>query len=674
MVNEKQEAELRYGCKERKEDILAETLSVPFQLIKKFGNVKKEEWYNMLIFGDNLQALKHLKNLQDEGKLEKIKLVFIDPPFGTGDIYDASSGTPAYSNKLQGAQFLEFLRKRLVFLRELLAKDGSIYVRIDYHYGHYIKVLMDEIFDKENFRNEIVVNRTKGKKKIGESFSHMVDSVFLYSKNNKLNVVVAETLQFRAINDILSKIKSKEINKDKLKKILYEVLWVPLDHRPGERITSKERIVFGKKFDPPKGRHWIKSQKKLDQLFSENKLRLKCKSCGQTHYSGRWKKCSKCGKDEPVIEILLDSEILSDNWTDIPGYSQRSGYPTENSEELLERVIRASSKEGDLVLDCFAGSGTAGAVAEKLKRRWVMVDSSKYAIYTMIKRLHNLKEKIGNKGKSLKPKPFVLYNAGLYLDQDFIKTMQEDDYKKFALELFQAQEKEEEINGFKFQGILNNRSVHVFSQKNYLTYDFIDDLHKTVGSALKDSVYIIVPQSAVRFNEDYVDRGNIRYHILKIPYSLIQEILNKGFTRIQQVTSKKELGTPRLKNVLGIGFDFIYPPEIKCKYYRIKPKGKITGYIGGEDLIIEIKTFEPVQITKKPEKIEHPISMMLIDRDYNGEFFNMTDSWFGDDIEKKNGKIEISGKVGKKIMIIYIDVLGNEKVEIKSPDDFKKVG
>ena len=159
------EYELIYKGKQREEDILAETLSVPFQPIKQFGKMEKDSWNNMLIFGDNLQALKHLLKQKQNGKLKNadgtdgIRLVYIAPPFGTGDIYDAK-GVPAYSAKLQGVKFIDFLRKRLILLRELLADDGSIYVRIDYHFGHYVKVIMDEVFGKNNFRNEIVVSKS----------------------------------------------------------------------------------------------------------------------------------------------------------------------------------------------------------------------------------------------------------------------------------------------------------------------------------------------------------------------------------------------------------------------------------------------------------------------------------------------------------------------------------
>jgi len=97
------------------------------------------------------------------------------------------------------------------------------------------------------------------------------------------------------------------------------------------------------------------------------------------------------------------------------------GYPTQKPLKLLDRIVKVSSNAGDIILDAFAGSGTTGAVAEKLGRKWIMIDSSKLAIYTMQKRMLNLKTEIGNKGKALKPKPFVLYNAGLYLDSGFIE-------------------------------------------------------------------------------------------------------------------------------------------------------------------------------------------------------------------------------------------------------------
>ncbi|MGB9708362.1 MAG: site-specific DNA-methyltransferase [Candidatus Pacearchaeota archaeon] len=615
---EPKEIELKYGIKEREEDILADTMAMPFQPVKQFGKVKEGEWHNMLIFGDNLQALKYLKKLQDEGKLEKIKLVFIDPPFGTGDIYDAK-GAPAYSAALQGAEYLEFLRKRLVLLREILAEDGSIYVRIDYHFGHYIKVIMDEVFGKNNFRNEIVVNRTKAHAKIEGRFIQQTDSIFFYT------------------NGGLATFKFLE------RKI--EPTWYPLLHFPREDPTP--RIIFGKKYYPPKGRRWALSQERIDKLAAEGKIRI-----------------SK--KGEP--EVLYNTELVRSDWLDIAGYSQIWGFPTENSEQLLERIITASSNPSDLVLDCFAGSGTTGAVAEKLGRRWIMVDSSKLAIYTMIKRMHNLKEEIGNKGEPLKPKPFVLYNAGLYEDHNFILKMGEENFKRFALDLFQAEPKDFEINGLKMDGVLFNCPVKVFSQKGYLTEEYVGQLHETIGEYIKARMFIIAPASRVYFLQDYIEKDGIRYYVLRIPYSVIDELHKRAFTRPLQPTSAKDIN----QNIEQIGFDFIHPPNVKAEYYRRKPKDKLIE----EELVIEIKEFEAVQRAKEPVEFKDPkeaLSMVLIDKDYKSKYFNMTDYFFADEIKKEGYKIRITAdKLGEKVCIIYLDIFGNERIEVKGIKEFKR--
>lgn len=623
------EYELVYKGKKKKEDILANTMSVPFQAVKKFGNVKKDEWHNKLIFGDNLQALKHLMNDPDvydqKTRQGKIRLIYIDPPFGTGDIYDAK-GAPAYSAALRGAEYIESLRERLIFLHELLAPDGSIYLRIDYHFGHYIKAIMDEIFGKNNFRNEIVITRSKYTKTAPRRFLTKTDSLFFHTKS--------ESYQYNSIR------KEKPIE---------EQIWRPFLHLPGENKTNRYRLIEGKKFYPPRGRHWAFSQKNLDIAYSKDLARINPKT------------------GNPEIKTI-DTEV-SNNWTDIPGYTARpGGYPTENSEVLLERVITASSNPEDLVLDAFAGSGTTGAVAEKLGRRWIMVDSSKLAIYTMIKRIFNLREKIGNKGKPLKPKPFALYNAGLYEDHGFILKIGEANYKNFALELFQCEPKDFEINGLPMDGLLFNCPVKVFSQKGYLTEEYIDELHNTVGEYVKARMFTIAPASRVYFLQDYIEKKGIRYYVLRIPYSVIDELHKRQFTRPMQPVSEKEIN----QNIEQIGFDFIHPPEVKAKYYIKKLSGELF-----EEMVIEIKGFEAVQRAKEPVEFKDPkdaLSVVLVDIDYTGEYFNMTHRFFADEIKKEKYKIRIRNpKPEKKIMIVYIDIFGNERVEVKAIKDFKKV-
>jgi len=503
---------------------------------------------------------------------------------------------------------LEFLRKRLVFLKELLTDDGSIYVHLDWRKGHYVKVLMDEIFGENHFRNEVVwcygtMQTVKSK------LANKHENIYIYSRSDKP---------------------------------VYNIVY--------EEYTDDYVARF--RYEDEKGKFMVRSKTGQGDLTLEDEE----KHPGETYR--QYISEGALPKDWWEID-MLNSNALERIIT--------GKYPTQKPERLLERIIKISSNEGDIVLDAFAGSGTTGAVAEKLGRKWIMIDSSKLAVYTMQKRMLNLKEEIGNKGRALRPKPFVLYNAGLYLDSGFIEKMDEADYKRFVLELFNAEPSDHKIKGVQMHGILENRPVMVFSQKDYLTHEFVDDLHKTVGSGLKDGMYIIVPQSVVRFNEDYIDKGKTRYHILRVPYSIIQKILERGFARGLQPLSRADIN----QTIESIGFDFIYPPKVECKYYEGKEKTLF------DNLVIEIKKFEPVQISKKPIEFEdskkEALSMVMIDEDYDGKVFDMDHYFFGDEIVKNNFKVVFpKQKAGKKIMIIYLDVLGNEKVEVKDIKDFKK--
>jgi len=180
---EKREYELVYHGKDREEDIIADTLAVPLQPVRTFGK-NGVDWHNMLIFGDNLQAMKTLLEMKKAGKLANadgtpgVRCIYIDPPFGTGDEYGSLDGEKAYTAKLKGSNFIEFLRKRLVFLRELLSNDGCIFIRIDYHFRHYLKVVLDEIL---LFRNEIIINRVPKRLRNLKRFNVGVESLFLYA-------------------------------------------------------------------------------------------------------------------------------------------------------------------------------------------------------------------------------------------------------------------------------------------------------------------------------------------------------------------------------------------------------------------------------------------------------------------------------------------------------------
>jgi DNA modification methylase len=638
----KKEYELTYADKEREEDILADTFAVPLQPVKTFGS-NGDGWTNKLIFGDNLQVLKTLMN--DPDVKGKVRLVYIDPPFGTGDIYNARGEAPAYSAKLQGAKFIEFLRKRMVFLREILAYDGSIYVRTDYHFGHYLKAIMDEVFEKENFRNEIIINRFKRQLRGLNQYNVANDTILFYGTSE--NVVFEEISRSRICSFCGAK-KEPE---------WHHMVSSGLRRPP-------ERIILGRLMLPPKGQHWKYTQRKIAQMTSEGRMRIN-EAITYTDIEGN--------RVKGVPEFLQTEDIpVDNNWTDLKGYQLSARYPTENPEELLERVIRASSAKGDLVLDAFAGSGTTGVVAEKLGRRWIMIDCGKLAIYTMQKRLLNLREQIGNRGKPLKPKPFTLYNAGLY-DYQKLKQLPWEEYRDFVLKLFQCRDEGHKIAGVDLDGYLGADDVLVFNYQKYrdavLDRGFIDDLHSILGDRIGRRFFIIAPAASVAFLEDYIEKGNTRYFVLRIPYSIIDELHRKGFTHIKQPVSEMDVNN----TVDAVGFDFIQIPDAECEYYLDKPRGQVSLGHGDKDEVIKIQKFESNIISKKPLHYENmeTLSMVMADYNYDGKVFNFDDVSYAEDLKRQDYEIRFdSNKLDGQMMLIYIDIFGNEKREVKRLKDF----
>jgi site-specific DNA-methyltransferase (adenine-specific)/adenine-specific DNA-methyltransferase len=578
----KKEYELTYADKEREEDILADTMMVPLQPVKTFGN-NGNGWTNKLIFGDNLQVLKTLMN--DPEVKGKVRLIYIDPPFATRQEFRGSQDQKAYQDKIAGSEFMEFLRKRLIFLREILADDGTIYVHLDYRTLHYIKLLMDEIFGKERLINEAV-------------YSYRIQGISQSSWARK-----HQTLLFYA----------------KTPNYLF---------KPEKEIVYYEKPFIDTKKDE-KGRYY-------NDVFVRDV----------------W----DCDYTKPFIS----------------GSKEYIGYRTQKSEGLLKRIIEASTEEGDLVLDAFAGSGTAGAVAEKLGRRWIMIDCGKLAIYTMQKRLLNLREEIGNKGKPLKAKPFTLCNAGLY-DYRMIKELPWEEYRAFVLKLFQCRDERHRIAGLELDGYLGADDVLVFNYKKYedavLDRGFIDDLHSILGDRVGRRFFIVAPAASVMFLEDYIERGNTRYFVLRIPYSIIDELHRKGFTHIKQPVSEMDVND----TVDAVGFDFIQIPEVECEYYLDKPRGQVGLGHSGKDAVIKINRFESNIISKKPVHFENfeTLSMVMVDYDYNGEVFNFDDVFYAEDLKKQDYEIRFdSTKLDGQMMLIYIDIFGNEKREVKKLGDF----
>jgi adenine specific DNA methylase Mod len=306
----KAEYELVYADKEPKASILTNTMEAPLQEVRVFNedNEWEDGWKNMLIFGDNLLALKTLyEDIKQGGPNEyglrnKIKLIYIDPPFATKSDF-MKDREKAYRDKVIGAKFIEFIRRRLFFLREILADDGSIYVHLDWKKGHYVKAILDEVFGEHNFVNEIIW-AYKEREMSKDAWNRKHDTIFMYGK-------------------------------------------------------TKNRIF-----------NW----KDVAEDYSGYTLKKKFK---WTDEEGRkYRLRYRDGRNDPSEEgedtyrqYVDESGVPARDWWLLPILNQaakeRTDYPTQKSEILLEKIIKASSNKNDIVLDCFAGSGTTLAVAEK---------------------------------------------------------------------------------------------------------------------------------------------------------------------------------------------------------------------------------------------------------------------------------------------------------------------
>jgi len=602
---EKREYELVYYGKDREEDIIADTLAVPLQPVRTFGKNAGNGWKNMLIFGDNLQVMKSLLELKKAGKLcsadgtPGVRLIFIDPPFSTKQEFRGTEDQKAYQDKIAGAQFLEFLRKRLVMMRELLSDDGSIIVHLDLRKAHHIKLLMDEIFSEARIVNEIIWHYENKLGTGGDKFDGRHDTLFWYGRGtsyvfNPIHLAVKE----RKLQPVTQKIEGKRV--------------------------------------------WLRD-KKGNRLYQESR----------------------------------DTRPVGDVWTIPiinPVASERLGFPTQKPEALAERVINMASRAGDIVMDAFAGSGTTCAVAEKLGRRWIGIDCGKLAIYTMQKRMLNLRREIGNKGPKLEPKPFTLYNAGLY-DFSKLRELAWQDWRFFALQLFECRDEQHRINGIDFDGYRQGASVMVFNHMEAkhkdarITEDTIEEIHGAVGSRVGKKVFIVAPALAFDFQQDYLDFEKVRYYALRIPYSIIHELHRREFTALKQPSDEMAVND----TVEAVGFDFIRTPELKYKTGTEKPKGE--SFVYG---FVKIETFKSDAVVREPFKKKgnlETLSMVMLDFDYNeqAKIFDLDEVHYADAIEEESWKARFrTDQLGKKMMAVFLDIYGNEARVLIDATEFGK--
>jgi len=345
-------------------------------------------WRNKLIWGENKYVMASLLQGDPSIGLEplagKVDLIYIDPPFATGadfsinmkvgdaewtkeaSIIEETAYRDTWGTWPRLDSYLQMMYERLLLMKDLLSDTGSIYVHLDWHVGHYVKLIMDEIFGKENFRNEIAWCYT-GPRKTPKAFSRKHEIILFYSKTPS-----------------------------------YKFNQLTIPHKSGIHDTGQVETFGGLR----------KGQISQEQI-------------------------------EGIKKLEERGKVLEDWWIDIWATeryrSELTGFPTQKPEALLERIIKASSNEGDLVADFFCGSGTTQAVSEKLGRRWIGGDLSRFAIQVTRKRMLDIPD----------CKPFQALNLGKYERKHWqvnvLNGRQEDgqkalgDYLRFIVALYRAE-------------------------------------------------------------------------------------------------------------------------------------------------------------------------------------------------------------------------------------------
>ena len=293
----------------------------------------------VLFGGDNFVALSSLIQSGYEGKID---LVYIDPPYNTNQIFTvetdrtstisrSKNGDTAYRDDMPVEDYLEFMRERLVLIRELLSEQGSLYLHIDQKMGHYLKILLDEIFGSANFKNDIARIKSNPKNFGRRAFGNQKDMVLFYAKNGKKNI----------FNQI-----TYPLDDDEKQAMFHKT------EADGRRYNTVPVHASGETVNGETGSEWrgMLPPKRIKKYADEHK-----------------------GKK------------IQDFWTyKDPMYPQ---YPTEKNADMLEMIIRQSSHPDSIVMDCFAGSGSTLLAAQRLQRRWIGSDISSAAIDTIRRRL-----------------------------------------------------------------------------------------------------------------------------------------------------------------------------------------------------------------------------------------------------------------------------------------------
>jgi DNA modification methylase len=624
--DEKKQGPVRIALPFQTIETVNEGTEARLRSLELFASGRETEWRNRLIWGDKKYVLPSLLP-EFAGK---VNLIYIDPPFDTGADFSYTATIPDHPDTPEDEttaftkepsileqkayrdtwgrgldSYLQWFYEAVVLLRELLAEDGSLFLHCDYHIGHYIKTCLDEVFGIDNFRNELVwkSQSPSGRKVFARQIPFCHEILFWYSKGPRFKYEP----QYRPYDEAyISARFTKEDNRGKYKD--YEI--EGFSDEKISKLKEEGRIIV-----TPSGRL------RLKQYLHESK------------------------------GVMVDSV-----WTDIAGVNSQAiedtGYDTQKPETLLGRILKLSSNEGDLVVDCFVGSGTTAVVAEKLNRRWIACDLGRFAIHTTRKRLLGIPN----------VRPFVVQNLGKYERQawqaaefgvrELAPALESGDksphskelaYRKFILDLYHATP----ITGRTWlHGAKAGRMVHVGAVDAPVTLADVKAIAKEVWKGAgtgkdappKASVDILGWEFAFELNEtakQVAAESRVEVAFKKIPHeALDKKAVDQGDIKFF------ELGA------LSV--------DLKAK------KREVTLKLS--DFIIPIDDI-PEEVRKAIKHWSQMVDYWAVDWDYKGDtFHNQWQSYR----TRKNPKIELERthtypEPGKYMIVVkVIDLLGND--------------
>ncbi|HLD44158.1 MAG TPA: DNA methyltransferase [bacterium] len=549
---DKHEVELVWNGKSRE----VCTAILPFQTLEHIDEPRKEKqndqmldldiggrqikgWTNKLIWGDNKLILSSLKSgalrrqIEDAGGL---KLIYIDPPFDVGADFsmDIEIGGETFHkepNLLEqiayrdtwgrGADsFIAMIYERLILMRDLLAKDGSIYVHCDWRVNAHIRLVLGEVFSTGNFSSEIIRQKTLSRKAQSDGFGNIHETIYFYSKSNEYTFNPQIDVRDEAARDA----RFPEIEEGTGRHYVWDNFT--------QAGTGPPRRFGEVVLDPPTSKHWIWSQERIDEGWKTGIVQIR----------GRMPRLKRYETEGvPAGDVWMGNDFVLHAQS-----GEDTGYATQKPEGLLERIIKASSNEGDLVADFFCGSGTTAAVAEKLGRKWIATDLGKFGVHTTRKRLIQVQRELKSGGKPFRA--FEVLNLGRYERQAYLNVggrltgkkkeqalaRKEQEFRDLILKAYKATPTN--ASGF-FQGTTGNRLVVVgpinlpvgrlfieevitecrkrnASRVDVLAFEFEMGLFPAVLDEAKQQGIDLAPKTIPPevFDKRAVEKGQVRFH------------------------------------------------------------------------------------------------------------------------------------------------------------------